>query len=844
MAGINLSGIRYIYQARLKARAVLVQEIFAILGIAVGVALLFASQVASTSLTHSVTQLNHELVGNAQLQVDARGPEGITEELLKDVKRVAGVRVALPVLERQVQIIGPTGKRSVDLIGVDSHSLHGTGPLLRRFSARQLAAQEAIALPAPLAGSLGAGPLVPVKLDTGTRVAETLVGATLAEGDIGGLVHSPVALAILSYAQRLLGVPGQITRIFIQLDPARANATRAALGRLAAARNLNLVPGDFDSRLFAVAVTPQGESEAMFSAISAIVGFMFALNAMLVTVPSRRKLIEDVRPYGATRLDTVKILLFDAFVIGAVACVLGLALGEILSIAVFDTTPGYLAFAFPVGNNRIVTWQSVAIAVLAGMSAATLGVLWPVRQILARPLQATLNSSKGHAWARIRVVVGLGCLFLTTLVLLSDPTAAVVGNVALLIALVCLLPVLFDGTLILFKRISDLLDGVASALAVTELRTQNTRVRSLAIAATAAVAVFGTVEFQGTQRNLTTGLDASAHDIDANANVWVTPAGESNAFATSTFTNANYRSIRRLPGVASVGIYRGSFLDWGKRRLWILAPPADAANIAPPSQLIDGAPTHVAERLRSGNWAAISQTLATEHRLHIGDAFTLPSPKPITIRVAGLTTNLGWPPGAIVLNAGTYAHGWVSNSPSAYQIHTTRGTPPGTVRDRVLKILGPSQGLTVETATQREQRHYALASQGLSRLTQIRLLVLIAAIFAVVGAMGAMIWQRRDLIAFIKCHGYEEGVLWRWLLCEGAILLVAGCSIGAIFGIYAQLLGSHFLSAATGFPTVFDIESVAAVSSFGLLTVVALIVIALPGYLVVRVRPNISSPRS
>ena len=82
--------------------------------------------------------------------------------------------------------------------------------------------------------------------------------------------------------------------------------------------------------------------------------------------------------------------------------------------------------------------------------------------------------------------------------------------------------------------------------------------------------------------------------------------------------------------------------------------------------------------------------------------------------------------------------------------------------------------------------------------------------------MGAMIWQRRELIASLKCHGYDESVLWRWLLCEAAVLLTAGCSIGAIFGLYAQLLGSHFLATVTGFPIVFDIEGFAAISSFAL----------------------------
>ncbi len=84
---------------------------------------------------------------------------------------------------------------------------------------------------------------------------------------------------------------------------------------------------------------------------------------------------------------TVQILLFDAAVLGVLACLLGLALGELLSIAVFHATPGYLSFAFPVGNERIVTWQSVALAVGAGLAAAVVGVLWPLRDIAARPLE-------------------------------------------------------------------------------------------------------------------------------------------------------------------------------------------------------------------------------------------------------------------------------------------------------------------------------------------------------------------------------------------------------------------------------------------------------------------------
>lgn len=840
---MRLSGIRYIYEARLGSRAALAQECFALLGIAVGVALLFASQVSSASLTRAVTQLNSQLIGNAQAQLMARGPEGMSEGLLAQVKNVPGVEIALPVLERQVNAIGPHGERSVDLIGVEPHAMRAGGALLRRFSAKQLSAQRAIALPAPLAREIGVGSLVAIKLQVGAKLVETLVGATLQASEIDELVHSPVALASLSYAQRLTGMRGQVSRIFVRYDPNRAREARTGLARLAADAHANLVPGTFDSRLFAVAVSPESKSEQLFSGISALVGFMFALNAMLITVPSRRKLIADVRPHGATRWMTVQILLFDALVLGVLACGLGLVLGDVLSLAVFHSSPGYLAFAFPVGNSRIVTWQSIALAVAAGMAAAIVGVLWPLHEIVGRPRNARPAGAHRQA-ARTAAQLGAGalCLAFTTFTLLADTRIAVIGNITLLLALVCLLPLLFDLLLRIFEWLAGTLDGIGSALAVTELRTPQTRVRSLAIAATAAVAVFGVVEFQGTQSDLNRGLDASARQLDSSTDVWVIPRGRSSLQTTVSFAPQDHaRTLARLPGVSRVAAYRGSFFDWGRRRLWVIAPAASVPRPIPPSELLSGRLPLATARLRDGGWAVLSRDLAEERHLHVGQTFRLPAPRPQTLRVAALTTNLGWPPGAIIVNASDYARSWPGGEPSAYMLDVDAGASAATVARRARNALAGT-GLTAETAAARARRHYSLAAAGLSRLTQIRILVLIASILAIVGAMAAMIWQRRRLISSMKCHGFREAVLWRWLLCESAVLLAAGSFIGAIFGLYAQLLGSHFLATVTGFPIVFNIEGASAVSSFALVTAIAVAMIAIPGYLAVRVPPRTVSP--
>ena len=120
-----LSSILRIYRARLRVRAVVGQELLAVLGLAVGVALLFSSQVASTSLNRSVADLSRELVGNMQLQLQARGPQGFDKGLLASVRRIPGVQQALPVLQQQAEVIGPRGREAVQLLGAAPSFAHG-----------------------------------------------------------------------------------------------------------------------------------------------------------------------------------------------------------------------------------------------------------------------------------------------------------------------------------------------------------------------------------------------------------------------------------------------------------------------------------------------------------------------------------------------------------------------------------------------------------------------------------------------------------------------------------------------------------------------------------------------
>ncbi len=831
-------GILHLYRVRLRGR--IVQEALVVVGISVGVALLFASQVANASLNGSVSQLTGGLVGQSRLQVEARSPQGFDASLLGEVQRTPGVRSAAPVLEVEANVIGPKGARSVDLIGADPRFVSMGGALLQHLSVAALARQHAFAIPAPIASAIGATQLQVVRLHVGARSVRSLIGITLQEADIGKLVHSPIAVAPLAYAQRLTGLRNRITRIFVQPLPGRYDDVHVALKRLAGG-HLNVEQADFDATLFDNAAAPTDESTAVFAAISALVGFLFAFNAMLLTAPARRRLLADLRLDGYGYLTMLEVLLVDALILGVLSSLLGLFIGNEISLSLFQASPGYLSFAFPVGSQRIVTWESVVIAVGGGLLAACVGVLMPLRDVVAPWRRAATGGSRSqHKWRGAAPLLGVACLLAAGAILALAPGRAIIGVIALTAALLLLLPSLLYGLLLTIERLTLDLKVRALSIAINELRSSSTWSRTVAIAATGAVAVFGSVAIEGTRKDLERGLDASAKGIDSTADIWVTPTAESDAFATTPFDGGtSIRSIQHLAGVQEVRSYRGGFLDYGGRRVWILAQPTAVARPIADTQMVSGDLLLATKRVREQGWAVMSQALAEQHHLRIGQAFTLPSPNPTTFRLAGLITNLGWPSGAIILNAGDYARAWGSNDISAYQVVRSSTAVPQITGARVQQALGAGSGLHAVAAPQRERRHYEQASQGLSRLTTIRTLVLIASVLAMAAAMGSMVWQRRPRLALLKLDGFSDLVVWRALLLESALLLGSGCSIGAIFGLGGQLLGSHGILSVTGFPVVFVPAVFVAAASFILVSTVAVAIVAFPGYYVAQVRPAV-----
>jgi len=843
IVGLRPSTLIFLYGWRLTRHTI--QELLAGLGIAIGVALFFGVLVASTSITSSAGQIIHAVTGSARLQLVARSSEGFDERLARRAGQLPGVRVAAPILRANAAIIGPAGRESIQLIGVTPRQIALKGTATRNLGAGSLLIAGGLGLPSGVASQIGAqaGEKVTVLINGNADMVP--VRAVLGSQTVGALADSPIAVALLPVVQRLSGNARRVTEVYIVPAPGADRRVEAELRRLAAGR-LNVEPAEHELTVLKATAAPTSQSTTLFAAISTMIGFLLALNAMLLTVPERRRFAADLRTQGYTPRQIILILASQATLLGTVASCVGVAMGDVLSRTLFHQVPSYLTLAFPIGTRPVIPVVLVLLAIGCGVLATLLASLPPILLDLrpGRPVDAVLHET-GEAGQRVGRLAVLGSgvagalllVAITTLVLVI-PRLTVIGGVLLAFTVICLIPFVFVATVRALSPASESLRRSMLPLAVLELDA--TATRSIALTCVTALAIYGAIAVGGARTDLVRGLDHAIVEYLDTADVWVTTSD--NFLTSESFTAGRAPSeILNAPGIASVRTYQGALLDVGARRLWIRARPASDRTLIQASQLLKGNLTRATSLIRKGGWAAISNGIAEERHLHIGEAFTLPTPSgAMPLRVAAITNNVGWPPGAITINTSDYSHYWQTVNPTALEVNLKPGVSPLAGKHAVEHALGRRPGLLVQTYGERKARYQESARQGLKSLNQISTLLVLAAILAIAFALSTIIWQRREHLASLKAQGYDSSQLLRALLLEGTILLSIGCLDGAVLGVYGHVLASRWLKLTTGFPTAFSVGGSQILLTLVIVIGVPLAVIALPGLAAARVPPGAS----
>ena len=809
------------------------QELMAAVGIAVGVALFFGVLAASSSITGSAPKLVHQIVGSARLTLGARSSEGFSEQTAEAAGNLRGVAVASPLLRTSATVVGPKGRRSVQLIGVTASFISLEGEATRNLGAGVQLLAGGIGVPEQIASEIGVVAGHPTTLLVDGSAQRVSVRSVLGSQTIGAIATSPIAVGLLPTVQRLAGLPRRVTQVLIRPQAGADGLVARELRRLEGGR-LAVTRADNELRLLDEAAKPSNESTRLFALVGVMVGFLLALNAVLLTTPERRRFVAEMRTLGFKRQYLLVILASQALILGIVGSIIGVALGDLLARTLFHQVPGYLAFAFLLNAQPSIHATTVVLAVGCGVLAAAGASLPCAVDLRSKVNDAVLReggeAGQGMTTGTIRrfSLAGLGLIAIVTVVVVVLPSAADAAGVLLAAAAVCLVPLAYFGLVRALAWGSDNIPGSLLPITVAELR--DTAIRSIALAGIVALAVYGSVAIGGAQHDLLVGLDDAISQEWGKADVWVTP--DSNIFSSDTFRAGNdLAAIARAPGIASVETYQAGFLDVGAHRLWIRATPPSSPAMILSSQLLQGDLTHATSLMRRTGWATVSGGFAKERHLGLGSAFMLPTPSGVVrFRVAAITTNIGWPSGTINLNTTDYDRYWQSTTPTSIAVSLKVGVSTAVGKRIVERALGHPGGLRVQSTSERVAEVESIVRQGLKSLGEIATLLLITAALAVASALSAAIWQRRSYLAALKMTGgFKSRQIWRALLLESAALLFVGCVDGTLLGVYGHALASRWLKQTTGFPAPFSLAGTQILLTLVIVMGIALAVVSLPG---------------
>lgn len=781
------------------------RETFAVLGIAAGVALLFAVQVAHHSVTGSFNEITRGVAGHATLEVGARGPQGFDEAVAKEVQAMPGVRAAAPIFEQPVVVVGSKGRRALKLLGATEQLATLGGTLSRQFiKAGESARGGMLLLTEPTARAIGARPGQRVTILLGASSERLKLAAAVGAAKIGAVAESPIGAAPLPIVQSLAHHQGRVSRVLIEPESGHEGTLRRALAARFG-RTLNVRSVGAEAQLLGNAAGPEKQVTLLFSAISLVAGMILAYNALLQASEERRRFIVNLIQTGTPESMIVASLVFDALLLGIAGSVLGLIVGDVVSLLAFRSVPGYIAAAFALGGQRVIGLQTVLIAFAGGMLAAFVAALLP--SLLALRAGATAEpESVGSTLSLARRLRLSDCLRFTCGAVLAcvsvavsalAPVTTVLALVGLTAGMVICLPTILHVALRLAQSASRRSSDPSVRTSLAELRSAPTR--SVALLATGTIAVFLVVLIGGSVADVQRAARTGAGDLLSSASLWIKPGGPENVYTTQPFASDQIEQrLKRLDVVASVLPWRDSFLDLQKRRVWVLGvPPQTSAQIAP-SQLVTGNLAEADQKLRGGGWVAISQPIARESHLHLGDRIRLPTPTGIASpRIAATIANYGWLPGAIVMNADEGARLRGGTTTTELAVGLKRGVSTRRGKTAVQRALA-SAALAVQTPSERRAEVSSVLGSTLSRLSDTTLVVLIATVFSVIALMLSAVWQRRERLVSLISTGWSFAQLARLIFLESGSVLLCGALIGMAGGLVGQYLIDGWLHQATG----------------------------------------------
>ena len=537
------------------------QSAMFVLGVALGVGVVVAIDIANSSASRAFTLSSESIVGRATHQI-LGGPNGFPTEIYTRLRLELGIKQSAPVVTEFVRVGG--SEQSLRLLGVDPLAeppfrsyLAGAGAETDWNALNRLIVEPgAVVISEALAGRLGLGLEDELEISAGGRFSRAqLVGVLQPDNNASRQALDDLIISDIATAQEMIGMSGRISRIDLIIDSEQVAALRAALPagiRLVDVKDRN----SLDQMIAAFELNLQA-----MSLLALVVGLFLIYNTVTFSVVQRRATLGIMRSLGTTRGQIFRFILLEAFILGLVGTALGLALGIILgrgAVALVSQTISDLYFSVNVKGISIMP-GTLAKGALIGVAASLLAAALPSWDATRTPPAGIMKRSIEEETARRllpAMTVSALALNLLGFVLLGAEDSLALGFAALLCIVVggaLFTPATMIVTMRLLQRPATLLFGVVGRLAARTVIRSLSRTAVAVAALTVAVSVIVGVSAMIGSFRLTV---ADWLESSLGAQIYVSPP----LFASNNPTVDVERGVKAIaesaPGVKAVSSAR------------------------------------------------------------------------------------------------------------------------------------------------------------------------------------------------------------------------------------------------------------------------------------------------
>jgi len=491
-------GLRYISRR-------LFQSLLFIIGVALGVAVVIAIDLANGSASRAFSLSTESVTGRSTHQIIGSS-DGIPTEIYTDIRLNVGIRLSAPVISETVRAVDVP--QPLRLLGVDPFA----EPPFRNYLStievigeddidafealnRFIAEPDTILISQTLADDLGKEPGDFLTINAGTTRHEVRIIGILRPTDaLSQQALDNFIMTDIATAQELTGNIGTITRIdLILIDGNEAVAIREALPE-----GVQLISTtDSGSALSQMTAAFEINLQAL-SLLAVVVGVFLIYNTVTFSVVQRRPVIGILRSLGATKRQIFAFIVGEAFLLGIIGTVLGVGLGVIFgrfTVGIITQTINDLYFSVSVTTVSVSPFtlaKGVALGIAASTGAAIIPAIDATR---TSPSGAMKRSSFEEKTAELVPYITIGaviCLIIGYL-LLQIPTTSLYVSFTALFFVIFGGALFTPGILILSMRLvtplTDRLFGVLGRMAPRAIIRSLSRTSIAVAALTIAVSV-------------------------------------------------------------------------------------------------------------------------------------------------------------------------------------------------------------------------------------------------------------------------------------------------------------------------------------------------------------------